>query len=320
MPAYWLEALVVLLGLLLLMMEAFGTSPSKELIRRVSIGGLVLILLPFYFAEAPPADNAEPSPSYVYDQPAIFFKLLALVTTILVLFMAYDFRKVLNRFTEDPDSEQGTGEYYALPVFACAGMMWMASARDLVSIFVSLELVTITFYILVAFMRRQVGSLEAGVKYLILGALSTGFLVYGMAWIYGVTGTTDLASIGAILSGTVDSPLTSIIAANPTPLLFGLALMLLALAFKVGAVPMHLWIPDVYTVVREHLAKQKDDQLLSQRDVSMPPPGKKNVLPRIDDRKTKRTAVIALPAAPARAVALGLDVNQERRVVADGHL
>ena len=246
MPAYWLEALVVLLGLLLLMMEAFGTSPSKELIRRVSIGGLVLILLPFYFAEAPPADNAELSRFYVYDQPAIFFKLLALVTTILVLFMAYDFRKVLNRFTEDPDSEQGTGEYYALPVFACAGMMWMASARDLVSIFVSLELVTITFYILVAFMRRQVGSLEAGVKYLILGALSTGFLVYGMAWIYGVTGTTDLASIGAILSGTVDSPLTSIIAANPTPLLFGLALMLLALAFKVGAVPMHLWIPDVY--------------------------------------------------------------------------
>ena len=155
--------------------------------------------------------------------------------------MAYDYRKVLNRFTENPGSEHGTGEFYALPVFACAGMMWMASARDLVSIFVALELVTITFYILVAFMRRQVGSLEAGVKYLILGALSTGFLVYGIAWIYGATGSTNLAEISTIISNPESS-----LASNPAPLLFGLALLLLALAFKVGAVPMHLWIPDVY--------------------------------------------------------------------------
>lgn len=241
MPAYWLEALVVCLGLLLLLMEAFSSSSSKELIRRVAIGGLILILVPFYFAVAPSSDNAELNRFYVYDNWAVFFKLLALLSTILVLFMACDFRKVLDQFTMDPGSEQGTGEYYALPVFACAGMMWMASARDLVSIFVALELVTITFYIMVAFMRRQVGSLEAGVKYLILGALSTGFLVYGMAWIYGTTGTTNLEEIGTILSNT-----NSDLAANPTALLFGLALILLALAFKVGAVPMHLWIPDVY--------------------------------------------------------------------------
>ena len=75
-------------------------------------------------------------------------------------------------------------------------MMWMASAKDLAGAFVALELVTITFYILVAYMRRNVGSLEAGVKYLILGALSTGFLVYGIAWIYGTTGTMSLAEIG----------------------------------------------------------------------------------------------------------------------------
>ena len=241
MPAYWLEATVVALGLLLLLMEAFGNSSSKELVRRVAIGGLILVLVPFYFAVSPSVDNAELNRFYVYDNWAIFFKLLALLSTILVLFMAYDYRKVLNQFTEDPGSDHGTGEYYALPVFACAGMMWMASARDLVSIFVALELVTITFYILVAFMRRQVGSLEAGVKYLILGALSTGFLVYGIAWIYGTTQTTNLAEIAIVLSNT-----QSDLAANPAPLLFGLALILLALAFKVGAVPMHLWIPDVY--------------------------------------------------------------------------
>ena len=242
MPAYWLEAFVVALGLLLLMMEAFGNPASKELIRRVALGGLIFVLVPFYFAVAPSEDNAELARFYAYDNWAIFFKLLALLSTILVLFMSYDYRGVLNQFTEDPGSEHGTGEYYALPVFACAGMMWMASAQDLVSIFVALELVTITFYILVAYMRRQVGSLEAGVKYLILGALSTGFLVYGIAWIYGMTQTTNLEQIALQLSSTLDNPLAS----NPSGLLFGLALLVLALAFKVGAVPMHVWIPDVY--------------------------------------------------------------------------
>ena len=94
MPAYWLEATVVALGLLLLLMEAFGKSSSKELIRRVAIGGLIFVLVPFYFAVAPSADNAELNRFYIYDNWAIFFKLLALLSTILVLFMAYDYRKL----------------------------------------------------------------------------------------------------------------------------------------------------------------------------------------------------------------------------------
>jgi NADH-quinone oxidoreductase subunit N len=150
--------------------------------------------------------------------------------------MAVDYRKILSRFTEHPNSESGTGEFYCLPVFACAGMMWLASAKDLASAFVALELVTITFYILVAYMRRNVGSLEAGVKYLILGALSTGFLVYGIAWVYGTTGTMNLAELSNLESDI----------ANPTGLLFGIALVLVGLGFKMGAVPMQVWIPDVY--------------------------------------------------------------------------
>jgi NADH-quinone oxidoreductase subunit N len=112
----------------------------------------------------------------------------------------------------------------------------MASAKDLAGAFVALELVTITFYILVAFMRRNVGSLEAGVKYLILGALSTGVLVYGIAWVYGTTGTMSLADMPEKIAGME----------NTVPLLFGIALVLVALGFKVGAVPMQMWIPDVY--------------------------------------------------------------------------
>jgi NADH-quinone oxidoreductase subunit N len=242
MPAYTLEALTVVLGLLLLMLEAFGPSHSKKYVGITAAAGLAFILIFSFFAYGPEAkpDAAWAKWSlwnfYAFDGLARFYKGFALVTTILVVLMSIDFRSILSRFTDHPGSEAGTGEYYALPVFACAGMMWMASAKDLAGAFVALELVTITFYILVSFLRRNVGSLEAGVKYLILGALSTGFLVYGIAWIYGATGTMSLVEIGAKL-GTLH---------NTTPLLFGIALILIALGFKIGAVPMQVWIPDVY--------------------------------------------------------------------------
>ncbi|MFL2658767.1 MAG: NADH-quinone oxidoreductase subunit N, partial [Akkermansiaceae bacterium] len=200
----------------------------------ISILCFSLILL-FFADKGFGAENAELTRFYAFDPLARFFKLFTIIATILTLLLALDHRKILSKFTANPDSEDGTGEYYCLFLFACAGMMWMASAKDLVSLFVALELTTITSYILVGYMRRNVGSLEAGVKFLILGALSTGFLVYGIAWIYGATGTTDLALIGERITEQ-----------NSTYLLFGLALILVSLAFKVGAVPMHLWIPDVY--------------------------------------------------------------------------
>jgi NADH-quinone oxidoreductase subunit N len=242
MPAYYLEAFTVFLGLLLLLVEAFGPSHTKKPVAYAAIAGLLAVLVLDFIAVGP---SAKPDAGwaswpiwnfYQFDSFARFYKGFALVTTILVLLMAVDFRSVLSRFTDHPGSENGTGEYYALPVFACAGMMWMASAKDLAGAFVALELVTITFYILVAYMRRNVGSLEAGVKYLILGALSTGFLVYGIAWIYGATGTMNLATLPEKIAHIQ----------NTTPLLFGIALVLVALGFKVGAVPMQVWIPDVY--------------------------------------------------------------------------
>ncbi len=243
MPAYYLEALTVLLGLVLLMLEAFGPSQSKKFVGFSAAAGLAFILIFSFFAVGPEAagpddkwDNYALWNFYAFDSLARFYKGFALVCTILVVLMSIDFRPVLSRFTDHPSSEAGTGEYYALPVFACAGMMWMASAKDLAGAFVALELVTITFYVLVSFLRRNVGSLEAGVKYLILGALSTGFLVYGIAWIYGATGTMNLEEIAARVS----------VATNTAPLLFGIALILIALGFKIGAVPMQVWIPDVY--------------------------------------------------------------------------
>jgi NADH-quinone oxidoreductase subunit N len=242
MPAYYLEALTVTLGLVILLAEAFVPSKRKSWVGFAGAIGLGLILIATFFAYGP---DAKPDSAwagwplwnfYQFDQLARFFKIFALLTTALVLLMAVDYRKILSRFTETPTSEEGTGEFYSLPIFACAGMMWMASAKDLAGAFVALELVTITFYILVAYMRRNVGSLEAGVKYLILGALSTGFLVYGIAWVYGSTGTMRLDLIPASFAEIK----------NTIPLLFGIALVLVALGFKVGAVPMQMWIPDVY--------------------------------------------------------------------------
>ncbi|MEJ6582152.1 MAG: NADH-quinone oxidoreductase subunit N [Akkermansiaceae bacterium] len=235
MSAYWLEIIVLLGGLVLLIVEAFVAPKRKDFIVGSALFILVITLVVHFFGKDHNIHNTELNRFYVWDSQAKFFKGLTLLAGILTLLLAFDFRKTLSKFTANPDSEDGTGEYYCLILFACAGMMWMASAKDLVSLFVSLELTTITSYILVGYMRRNVGSLEAGVKFLILGALSTGFLVYGISWIYGATGSTDLTVIGARISES-----------NPTYLLFGLSLILISLAFKVGAVPMHLWIPDVY--------------------------------------------------------------------------
>ena len=235
MSAYWLEIIVLIGALALLCIEAFAAPKRKTTIAVGAIFPLVFALILTFIAQDFSHLNQELDRFYAWDAQAKFFKSLTLMSGILTLLLAIDYRKILSRFTANPDSDDGTGEYYCLILFACAGMMWMASAKDLVSLFVSLELTTITSYILVGYMRRNVGSLEAGVKFLILGALSTGFLVYGIAWLYGATGTTDLK----VMSHALEE-------ANPTYVLFGLSLILISLAFKIGAVPMHLWIPDVY--------------------------------------------------------------------------
>jgi len=237
MNTYLLEFYVVGIGVMMLLWEAFASPKNKSKLALIGAGGLTVILVMLILGKNCDECNVVPdwlSRFYTTGGHSLFFKGFALVSTILVLLMSFDFRSVLNKYTSNDNSEVNSGEFYTLPVFACAGLMWMASATDLVSIFVSLELVTITFYVMVAFMRRNVGSLEAGVKYLILGALSTGFLVYGIAWLYGATGTTDLAKISTM-------ELT-----NSYALLFGLSLIIVSLGFKVGAVPMQLWIPDVY--------------------------------------------------------------------------
>ena len=151
--------------------------------------------------------------------------------------MAIDYAPAIRMGVPGANPHAGLGEFFILPLFTCVGLMWMASAIDFIMIFVSLELVTMSFYVLVSFTRRNPATLEAGVKYLILSALSTGFLVYGITWIFGVTGETNLARISSVLTTH---------AVDQIPLLFGIALVLVALGFKIAAVPFQIWVPDVY--------------------------------------------------------------------------
>ena len=233
-----LEIAVVLLGLGVLMVEAFAQSIDKRSLAIASIVGLAAVLVATFFLPPPPPAEATGFWSfYAADSLAIFFKRFALVTTILVLIMMIDYAPIVRQTIHGATHQAGLGEFFALPLFTCAGLMWMASAVDFVMIFVSLEVVTMSFYVLVAFTRRNPASLEAGVKYLILSALSTGFLVYGITWIFGVTGETNLARITAALS---------VADVEKGPALFGMALVLVAIGFKIAAVPFQIWVPDVY--------------------------------------------------------------------------
>ena len=131
---------------------------------------------------------------YSADATALFFKRIALLTTIVVLVMALEYKSVLAKFIPGVTPGAGLGEFYSLPVFTCAGLMFMASAVDFL---LDLRLARTRHHQLLRARRlhaAQSASLEAGVKYLILGALSTGFLVYGITWIFGVTGQTNLAA------------------------------------------------------------------------------------------------------------------------------
>src|SRR6516164_447478 len=233
-PPVYFELFVLALGILLLLLETFSEKQDRKVFALIAIIGLAIVFL-FLQGSVPGSSGMA---SYVVDSVAIFFKKIVVVTTIVVLILSIDYADTIKRFLPGASAQSGLGEFFALPVLTCAGMMWISSAIDFILIFVSLELVTISFYILVAYMRRNANSLEAGVKYLILSALSTGFTIYGITWIYGVTHQTNLNQIEQVLP--------NIPVENQPGLLFGALLVLVGLGFKIAAAPFQFWVPDVY--------------------------------------------------------------------------
>ncbi len=227
-----LEGAVLLLGLGLLLVDLWTPVEQKRTLGYAAAAGLGMILILSFAME-----NLGISPGraplyafgkmFVLDGLALFFKRFFLLAAAVVLLMSVEFADRIR---------SGIAEFYALILFALAGMMFAASANDFILAFVALELVTVTFYVLNSFQRNRVHSLEAGIKYLILGALASAFMVYGIALIFGMADTTNF---GDLMAKTQTGPI------KPT-LLLGLLLMLVGLGFKIGAFPVHVWVPDVY--------------------------------------------------------------------------
>src|ERR1700730_9943127 len=192
------EIAMLVLGVVVLMFEAIAPKIDKKIFAFIAIAVLSAVLIAtFFLPPSVPTDQATGFWSFYTAVPlAVFFKRFSLLTTILVLIMMIDYAPVV-RASDGATASSSLGEFFALPVLTCAGLMYTVSAVDFVSIFVSIELVTVSFFVLVSFTRRNPATLEAGVKYLILGALSTAFLVYGITWIFGVTGETNLKRITA---------------------------------------------------------------------------------------------------------------------------
>jgi NADH-quinone oxidoreductase subunit N len=165
--------------------------------------------------------------SFIVDPFARFLKLLTLIGAAVALLMSIDFWR-----------EEGglKFEYPVLVLFATTGMMMMISANDLIALYVGLELQSLSLYVVAAFKRDSARSAEAGLKYFVLGALSSGMLLYGASLVYGFTGSTSFAVIAAAVQPS---------GAN-LGLIFGLVFLMAGFAFKISAVPFHMWTPDVY--------------------------------------------------------------------------
>src|SRR5437870_8735026 len=236
--APYLEIAVIVLGTIILLVESFASQLDRRFLGYAALFGLAMIFIATFLVA--PHSSTAPAPFwnfYSSDAASLFFKRIALATTAGVLVMMLDFAPSVSIGIQGATPQSGLGEFFALPLFTCAGLMWMSSAIDFVLIFVSLELVTISFYVLVGFTRRNPASLEAAVKYLVLSAVATGFLVYGITWIFGATGETNLQKITTVFSRPE---------LEQNAALFGGVLVIVALGFKIAAVPFHIWVADVY--------------------------------------------------------------------------
>ena len=172
---------------------------------------------------------------------AVVFKLIFLVAAALTVGVSLRFL--------DVEGEQ-RGEFYSLVLFATLGMSFLASGYDLIALYISLELMALTFDVLVAYTKRERRTNEAGMKYFLLGAFSSGVLLYGMSMLYGISGSTNLGDIAAAVSavaGAVPNTDEGALAAQIRPLLLvGMIALAAGLFFKIAAVPFHMWAPDAY--------------------------------------------------------------------------
>ncbi len=210
-------ALVVLLADLLIR--------KKEVIALISMAGVAFVALTLFYAPG----GATFGTMYISDGYSTFFKVIFFINVILSVLISIKYIAV---------ERVNYGEYYSLILFSTIGMMIMASAGDLIVLYLGLELMALSTYVLAGFIRHDIKSNEAALKYFLLGAFSSAFLLYGISLVYGLTGTTDIKAIASFISekGLADN----------LSLLLSVAFLVVAFGFKIAAAPFHMWAPDVY--------------------------------------------------------------------------
>ncbi len=221
------EIFLACAGMALLLVGAFRRGNPTQLIARLAV--LCLIATAVFVLTA--ADSATAFGGlFIVDKFGVFFKVLVLAGSSLAIVMSLDYieREGMSRF-----------EFPVLMLLSTVGMLLMLSANDLISLYVGLELQSLALYVVAAFRRDDLRSTEAGMKYFVLGALSSGMLLYGASMVYGFTGTTAFVDIAASLTQPASG-------APPVGVIVGIVLVIAGLAFKVSAVPFHMWTPDVY--------------------------------------------------------------------------
>ncbi len=215
-------------GMILLLVSVFSPRGKTAHVAWLSIVALVITgMITLAGWNEPQSGFAG---SVLLDNFATFFSMVCIIAAGLTILMSDDYLK---------REDFPVSEYYPLILFTTAGAMWMASGTDLMTIFLGLEVLSVSLYVLAGFFRDKLTSNESGLKYFFLGAFSTGFLLYGVALLYGVTGTTKLQGIAEYVK-------TNPEAATNMMFIAGGLLLLVGFLFKVAAAPFHMWTPDVY--------------------------------------------------------------------------
>ncbi|MBO1225449.1 MAG: NADH-quinone oxidoreductase subunit N [Candidatus Scalindua sediminis] len=219
--------IMTIAGIVVLMADVFFKRALKDKLAYLSLIGIIIAGVVTFTQIGPTVYSF--SDTFVVDNYSVFFNFIFLVSTAIVILMSVSYIK-----------QEGInyGEYYTLILFATMGMMLMAGGSDLITIFLGLEIMSISLYVLAGFRRNRLDSNEASLKYFLLGAFATGFLLYGIAMLYGATGTTNIKEIAAFLA---NNPALS----NPM-IIMGSSLLIIGFGFKIACVPFHKWTPDVY--------------------------------------------------------------------------
>jgi NADH-quinone oxidoreductase subunit N len=223
-----LEVCVLTLGLLVLVADLWLPADRKKMLGYAAAVALGFLLIINFNGWGHCTQTGEAfNGMFVQDALSIFFDRFFLLAAILVLLLIAEFSDRI---------VAGISEYYSITLFALVGMLFASSANNFALLFVSLELITVSFYVLTSFQRARVSSLEAGVKYLIIGALSTAFTVFGIALVWGTSGKFNFEELSAVAAQMSGNKL----------FLFGLLFVMVGLGFKIAAFPFQIWAPDVY--------------------------------------------------------------------------